>query len=173
MRRLFGGCCCRGLTTSTSGGGRRVTLVNPSPPVRLDRFVSTFFRPYDGDEDEGEGQFEAGAEPRVVDEEAFHEEAATYASLSSRERIGRLIEEGLVTVNGVVQTKKSFEVKQEAVVEVHVPEVSFGTGTGDVDVGAVEMPEILFEDADVIVVNKPPNLVVHPSIGTQDGPSVL
>lgn len=78
----------------------------------------------------------------------------------SRARAGGLVDDGLVSVNGTVQRKK-YRVATDDVVEVGTPaEVVYEPPTG---VG------IVFEDDDLIVVNKPSGVVVHAARGTREG----
>jgi len=82
----------------------------------------------------------------------------------SRSTIGRLIEEGRVMVGGAVVTKRATKVSAgaEIVVEIPDPEPS--------DVVAQDLPlTILFQDDDIVVVDKPTGLVVHPAAGHADG----
>ncbi|GFO70197.1 pseudouridine synthase [Geomonas limicola] len=75
----------------------------------------------------------------------------------------RLIEGGQATVNGKVQ-KPSLKLKggEHIVVEVPPPVPA--------EPQAEDIPlEILFEDADVVVVNKAAGMVVHPGAGNPDG----
>ena len=78
----------------------------------------------------------------------------------SRSRIEGLIKAGFVTVNGVVAEKAGMKVSEEDVVVVTVPP----------PVPALPEPEdiplsIVYEDDDLVVVDKPPGLVVHPAPG--------
>jgi 23S rRNA pseudouridine1911/1915/1917 synthase len=82
----------------------------------------------------------------------------------SRSRIKGLIEAGFVKVNGVAVLKASTKVSDVDVVEVEIPP----------PVPAEPEPEdiplsILFEDEDILVVDKPAGLVVHPAPGHHTG----
>lgn len=82
----------------------------------------------------------------------------------SRSRIQSLIKNELVNVNGVVVTKTSWLVNPGDGIEVIIPEL--------VDTGLVaeEIPlEILFENDDLAVINKPAGMVVHPAAGHATG----
>ena len=82
----------------------------------------------------------------------------------TRSRIGKLIEEGCVRVDGKAAEKPGAKIKAGQQVELCVPEVKEAT------VEAQDIPlEILYEDADVAVVNKPCGMVVHPAAGNEDG----
>lgn len=82
----------------------------------------------------------------------------------SRSRIEGLIKSGFVTVNGAVAEKAGMKVGEgdEIVVEIPPP------------VPAIPEPEdialdIVFEDDDMLVVNKRPGMVVHPAPGHFSG----
>ena len=81
----------------------------------------------------------------------------------SRTRIQDLAKTGAITVNGKVQ-KGSYKVCVGDVISCDVPE----------DETTEIMPEdipldILYEDEDIIVVNKPKGMVVHPAPGNYSG----
>lgn len=81
----------------------------------------------------------------------------------SRSFIQKMIKEGRVFVNGVV-VKSSFRVKAEDEVRFALPE------SVEPDIAAENIPlDILYEDSDVIVVNKPKGMVVHPAAGHYNG----
>lgn len=81
----------------------------------------------------------------------------------SRNYAESLIEEGRITVDGEAQAKK-YKVKAGQQVNVIYPEPT------KLDVTAQNIPlNIVYEDEDVIVVNKPRGMVVHPSAGNEDG----
>jgi 23S rRNA pseudouridine1911/1915/1917 synthase len=81
----------------------------------------------------------------------------------SRARLQKLVKSGLVLVNGEVRPA-SYRVREGDTVVVRVPP----------PVPSHLAPEalplnILFEDRDLLVVNKPPGLVVHPGAGHSKG----
>ena len=81
----------------------------------------------------------------------------------SRVAIQRLIEEEKILVNGK-KTKPSYKVqeKDEITIEKEEPK--------EVKIKAQDIPiEIIYEDNDIIVVNKPKGMVVHPANGNPDG----
>lgn len=88
---------------------------------------------------------------------------AKHVSGWSRSRIQRLIEDGEVLVNS--QTKKSsYKIRFGDRIDVELVEpavTSFEPENIPIDV--------VFEDADLIVVNKPAGLVVHPGAGVMSG----
>lgn len=82
----------------------------------------------------------------------------------SRNYAQNLIEDGRVKVNGELVTSKKHKVKVGDVLYVDFPEPKV------LDVVAQDIPiEIVYEDEDVIVVEKPRGMVVHPSPGNYDG----
>ena len=81
----------------------------------------------------------------------------------SRTQISNWITEGIVKVNGEA-VKAKYKVKAGDVVEIVVPEAE------PLDVIAENLDlEIVYEDADVLVVNKPKGMVVHPAPGHMTG----
>lgn len=81
----------------------------------------------------------------------------------SRAMVQRLLEEGNILVNGQIK-KNSYKVKVGDSVEINIPEVK------ETKIEAQDIPiEIVYEDSDIIVVNKPKGLVVHPANGNPDG----
>jgi len=81
----------------------------------------------------------------------------------SRSLVQRLIREGRVTVKGAA-TKASYRVEEgdEIVVRVPPPE--------EAELEPEPIPlDVVYEDEDLIVVNKPAGLVVHPSHGHRKG----
>ncbi|HEY1084677.1 MAG TPA: RluA family pseudouridine synthase [Prosthecobacter sp.] len=81
----------------------------------------------------------------------------------SRSRLQDLIRDGHVTLNGKA-TKASVALKGGDSISLTIPEAV------PVEVVAQDIPlEILFEDKDILVLNKPPGLVVHPAAGNPDG----
>ncbi|OQX65305.1 MAG: hypothetical protein B5M51_01110 [Anaerolinea sp. 4484_236] len=82
----------------------------------------------------------------------------------SRSRLQGLIEKGLVSVNGAVAKKKGLKLIEGAAVRVEIPPAQ------KTDLVAEDIPlDILFENGDVMVVNKPAGMVVHPSAGHDSG----
>lgn len=81
----------------------------------------------------------------------------------SRSRIRHLVDEGLVTVDGA-QVKAASRVTEGSTVAVTVPPPTEAT------IEAEEIPlSIVYEDADIIVVDKPAGLTVHPAPGHPRG----
>jgi 23S rRNA pseudouridine1911/1915/1917 synthase len=82
----------------------------------------------------------------------------------SRAQVQKLIEDRRVTHAGVVATKPSAKVRQGDPIEVVIP------APEPLEVLAEPIPlAILFEDGDLIVIDKPAGLVVHPAAGHANG----
>src|SRR4029453_14079539 len=82
----------------------------------------------------------------------------------SRSQIQRLIEHGHVTPSRGKAPKDNTEGRTGDVVAVELPEISAISAQPE------DLPlEILFDDRDVVVVNKPAGMVVHPGAGNQSG----
>jgi len=81
----------------------------------------------------------------------------------SRTYIQKLIKDGYANVNGTVP-KTNYKVNSGDKVCLNVPE------TEEPDIVAQEMPlDIVYEDDDVILINKPKGMVVHPAAGHYTG----
>ena len=80
----------------------------------------------------------------------------------SRSAAQKLIEEGAVTRNGK-PGKKNDKLNPGDAIEYEIPEAK------PVDIVPRSMPlDIVYEDEDLLVINKPKGLVVHPAAGHQD-----
>ncbi len=82
----------------------------------------------------------------------------------SRSRVQALIEEGRVTINGEVVSKPSAKVKTGDAIRVLIPP----TKKWDVEAESIPL-DIIYEDCDVLVINKPRGMVVHPAAGHWEG----
>ena len=81
----------------------------------------------------------------------------------SRSAAVKLIEQGLVTVNGKPCGKKDVP-NEGSIVAVELPEPK------SADIFPEDIPlDIVYEDADLLVVNKPKGMVVHPAAGHYSG----
>ena len=81
----------------------------------------------------------------------------------SRSSAVSLFEKGLVSVNGRVVNKKQ-KLSAGDIVTVNVPEpVAYEAKAEDIPL------DIVYEDSDLLVVNKPKGMVVHPAAGNFDG----
>lgn len=81
----------------------------------------------------------------------------------TRSAAQRLLEDGAVTLNGR-PLKKNYKTTPGDVLEVMLPDPE------PVDVVPQNIPlDVVYEDSDVIVINKPVGMVVHPAPGHPDG----
>lgn len=81
----------------------------------------------------------------------------------SRSQIQSWLKEERVTVNGEV-TRANYKVKTDDEIEINRPEPQV------IEAVAQDIPlDIVFEDDDILVINKPQGMVVHPSAGHPDG----
>lgn len=81
----------------------------------------------------------------------------------SRSRAQALIDEGNILLNGQVP-KASNKVKAGDVVEISIPPPR------EWDVAAEDIPiDVVYEDSEVLVINKARGMVVHPAAGHWDG----
>lgn len=88
---------------------------------------------------------------------------AEYLPELSRSGAQKLVETGGVRVNGTV-VKKNYKTRLGDEIQVTLPELQ------PVDIQPENIPlDVRYEDADVIVINKPKGLVVHPAPGHWSG----
>lgn len=81
----------------------------------------------------------------------------------SRSYIQKLIKEEQITVNGKI-VKANYKLSPEDLVLVLQPELK------EPDILAEDIPlDILYEDSDILIINKPKGMVVHPSAGHYSG----
>ena len=81
----------------------------------------------------------------------------------SRTMVQKLIENGNILVNGKKE-KASYKIQLNDKIEINMPKPK------EVDIKPQDIPiEIVYEDDDIVVVNKPKGLVVHPANGNPDG----
>mgnify|MGYP000438891502 CR=1 FL=1 len=104
----------------------------------------------------------ADAPPPRLDK-ALGRDVPADASLS-RSRLAKLIEAGAVAVDGTVVTDPRFRVEAQAQITVTVDVAE------ESHIGPEDIPlDVVFEDEDLIVINKPSGMVVHPAPGTPSG----
>ena len=88
--------------------------------------------------------------------------------IAEREKISRsagakLVESGAVLVNSKT-VAKNYKIRENDIIEIFHPEVQ------ECEVEAQDIPlDIVYEDNDIIVVNKESGMVVHPAAGNPDG----
>ncbi len=118
---------------------RTITVKNRKKNTRLDHFLTNFFSAQTGDS----------------------EEITTEELLFSRNRIQKFIDEGKILVNEI-PVKQSYKVKNDDVIYIKIPlkfDNEFNIVPKDI------FFEVIYFDKDIIVINKPDNLVVHPAYG--------
>jgi 23S rRNA pseudouridine1911/1915/1917 synthase len=107
--------------------------------------------------------FILGDEPPARLDKALARDVPEHEALS-RTRLGRLIEEGAVRLDGAPVTDPRARVAAGQSVEITV------TDSEETHILAEEIPlHVVHEDDDLIVIDKPAGLVVHPAPGTPTG----
>ncbi len=86
------------------------------------------------------------------------------AAQLSRTRLARLLEQGAVRVNGAVAAGPKAKVQAGDLIEIALPEIA----QSHILPEAIAL-DVVYEDDDLIVVNKPAGMVVHPAPGTPSG----
>ncbi len=82
----------------------------------------------------------------------------------TRTQAQKLIEQEKVRVNGAVVSSKNYRLKEGDSVNVTLPPPA------PIDALPQDIPlDVVYEDDDIIVVNKPKGMVVHPAPGNPDG----
>ena len=88
-----------------------------------------------------------------------------FDSTYSRSFYKRLIDDGKISVNGKVITKAGTKLVSGDIVEADIPEPK-----EDDSFVAQDIPlDIVYEDSDLLVINKPQGMVVHPAAGHSEG----
>jgi 23S rRNA pseudouridine1911/1915/1917 synthase len=82
----------------------------------------------------------------------------------SRVRIKSLIEDGNILVNNS-KVKPSYKIKENDIIEIEIPEVVEESHMKAQDIDL----DVIYEDDDIIVINKAKGMVVHPGNGNADG----
>ena len=81
----------------------------------------------------------------------------------SRTSVIRLIEEGKILVNEK-QEKPSYKVNEGDIIKIEKEELQ------EIDLKPQEIPiDIIYEDKDILIINKAKGMVVHPGNGNPDG----
>lgn len=98
-----------------------------------------------------------------MEDERIDKCISNYMENLSRSYIQKIIKDGSVSVNGLV-VKANYRVKVDDRVRFIIPD------SVEPDIPAQDIPlDILYEDADILIVNKPKNMVVHPAPGHYEG----
>ena len=82
----------------------------------------------------------------------------------SRNRVQKAADAGFIMANGV-PVKRSYKVKPDDVIQVMLDRPHYENKITPEDIPL----DIVYEDGDLIVVNKPAGLVVHPGFGNWNG----
>jgi len=91
--------------------------------------------------------------------------AEVFDNSYSRSFYKKLIDDGKITVNGNVVTKAGTKLLKGDQVGADIPEP-----VSDTSFEAQEIPlDIIYEDSDLLVINKPQGMVVHPAAGHREG----
>lgn len=114
-------------------------------------------------------KFEAASQDKIInliaEKEDFRLDSWLSGELSefSRSYVQKLIEDGKVTVNGK-GIKTNYRLKSGDNVSVYIPQpVKLDISAEEIDL------DIIYEDEDIIVINKPKGMVVHPGAGNYNG----
>ncbi len=88
-----------------------------------------------------------------------------FDSSYSRSFYKRLIDDGKISINGKVVTKAGTKLSSGDIVEADIP-----APVADDSFVAQDIPlDIVYEDSDLLVINKPQGMVVHPAAGHREG----
>ena len=102
------------------------------------------------------------ASPEMEDER-IDKCISNYLESLSRSYIQKIIKEGNVFVNDLI-VKANYKVKAEDKIRFLIPDCE------EPDIPAQNIPlDILYEDKDILIVNKPKDMVVHPAPGHYEG----
>ena len=83
--------------------------------------------------------------------------------MPSRTYLQKLLQDGAITVNGSV-VKNKYQISAGDEIRLAIPEpVALAAEPEDIPL------DILYEDSDIIVINKPKGMVVHPAVGHSSG----
>jgi len=81
----------------------------------------------------------------------------------SRSRVSALIQEGMLRIGNDVEVKPSRKLSAGEVLFLSIPQVR------EVEIVPQNIPiDILYQDEDIVIVNKPCGMVVHPAAGNED-----
>jgi 23S rRNA pseudouridine1911/1915/1917 synthase len=102
--------------------------------------------------------------PKGESPERIDQYLARMIANTSRSKVQEALAAGAISVNGEVLTRGSYKVKGLDEIELRVPK------SKRMKAQAEDIPlEIAFEDSEIIVINKPAGMIVHPTLGTNSG----
>lgn len=91
--------------------------------------------------------------------DAFLRENTTF----SRSRVSALIQDGALRVSDELELKPSRKLTAGEKITLIIPEIR------EVELVAQNIPiDIIYQDEDIVIVNKPCGMVVHPAVGNED-----
>lgn len=97
-----------------------------------------------------------------LEEERLDAFVAEHLEYLSRTMVKILLDDGKITVNGDIK-KASYHLKEGEEITVIIPEPK------QVEILAQDIPlNIIYQDKDLVVINKPQGMVVHPAHGNWD-----
>lgn len=112
-------------------------------------------------------RFEIAVEPQDAGARLDAFLASVTDNSLSRTYIQKLMEQGQILVNGSPEKLKKYRIKQGDMLEIIIPEPE------SLDVEPENIPlDIVYEDEDLAVINKPKGMVVHPAPGNERGTMV-
>jgi 23S rRNA pseudouridine1911/1915/1917 synthase len=102
--------------------------------------------------------------PKGETPERIDQYLARMIANTSRSKVQEALEAEAVSVNGKILTRGSYKIKGGDEIELRIPT------RGRMKAQAEEIPlDIVFEDEEMIVINKPAGMVVHPTLATNSG----
>ena len=102
-------------------------------------------------------------EYKIIEEGRLDKVLSNLETTLSREAIQRMIKDGKILVNGK-QEKASYKTSIGDVVQIEEVEPQ------EIDLKPQEMPlDVIYEDSDILIINKEKGIVVHPGNGNPDG----
>lgn len=107
-------------------------------------------------------EYNIGASEEWIDKR-IDKMLSEYFADYSRSFLKKLFDDGLITVNNK-SVKPSYKVKSADMIDISVPDPV------NIDIAPENIPlDIIYEDDDIILVNKPKGMVVHPAPGHYGG----
>jgi 23S rRNA pseudouridine1911/1915/1917 synthase len=91
---------------------------------------------------------------------------AVHQDLCSRAAVRKLIDSAKVKVNGKIEYRPHYRIKTGDLIVMEMQQLP----GGNPELTAEDLPlEIIYEDKDLLVVNKPAGMVIHPATGNMHG----